>query len=282
MKTIMYVSILISLFVTSTNSQAATAARKWQKLIVPGGICGDGSEYPIFVDIKDPSKIAFHLQGGNACWSKSTCYGFLDFTRMDAITKVSETDGFVSLDPAQSPLTDYSMVYVPYCTGDVHLGDHVANYEGKVANHKGKQNIIAVMEFLENYEKLPLGQAKDVVFSGGSAGAIGAVYHVITVDKYIKNATHKVLIADSPGLHFGPDFWMKFTPALIQDYGNALHEIGLNFDPHEGNVSYVSRLLCDKYPDWQFGFLQAAHDKTMSERFGGETRNEKYYIVYFN
>ena len=47
-------------------------------------------------------------------------------------------------DP-DNPTKDYSYVFVPYCTGDVHAGNKIATYNGIETHHVGWNNITAFM-----------------------------------------------------------------------------------------------------------------------------------------
>ncbi|MBL1135963.1 MAG: hypothetical protein HND46_11645 [Chloroflexi bacterium] len=37
--------------------------------------------------------------------------------------------GIFDLENPENPFADYNMVFVPYCTGDVHIGNREATYE---------------------------------------------------------------------------------------------------------------------------------------------------------
>ena len=59
----------------------------------------------------------------------------------DRMAAAGTGDGLLDVADARNPLRDYSIVYVPYCTGDVHLGDSTTDYgNGVVIQHKGAVN----------------------------------------------------------------------------------------------------------------------------------------------
>ncbi len=62
------------------------------------------------------------------------------------------------------------MVYVPYCTGDIHAGDNTVMYGGKPAKHSGYKNVSAYLERI--VPTFP--NADRVILSGASAGGFGA------------------------------------------------------------------------------------------------------------
>lgn len=153
---------------------AADDAAGWER-IVPGGDCqcSDGSEYSFWSRAADPSKVVFMLEGGGACFSPETC----DLeTGAFAVTTGDEddpntADGIFDLDNPDNPFADYSFVFVPYCTGDVHLGNNVHEYAPElVINHVGMVNGMAAVDHLA----ATFPDAAEVVVIGESAGAVAS------------------------------------------------------------------------------------------------------------
>ena len=80
------------------------------------------------------------------------------------------------------------MVFVPYCTGDIHWGSNTAIYENAsiaglplgdlVIQHRGFDNFLAVREWMKNKLKRDSryddDQVEDLAVTGSSAGAYGA------------------------------------------------------------------------------------------------------------
>ncbi|HVS64137.1 MAG TPA: pectin acetylesterase-family hydrolase [Thermoanaerobaculia bacterium] len=164
--------------------------------IEPGGetICSDGSPYRFFVRVGDPEKLMVYLQGGGGCWTGETC----DPDGRPTYKRVAETElrsaagtapeegalhGVFAFGHPENPFAGYSVVLVPYCTGDVHLGDTVAGYtapagttsegeehpEHEVAvHHKGWVNGQAALAWTAEH----FAEPETVFVTGSSAGAI--------------------------------------------------------------------------------------------------------------
>jgi fermentation-respiration switch protein FrsA (DUF1100 family) len=65
------------------------------------------------------------------------------------------------------------MVFIPYCTGDLHAGNNVATYDvlgPRMVAHVGRRNVEALMPRLRG----TWGSPRRVVVSGSSAGGYGA------------------------------------------------------------------------------------------------------------
>jgi hypothetical protein len=161
----------------------------WEK-IVPGGdcMCADGSQFAFWVRDADPTKVVFWLDGGGACWDATTCA----FTGGDTYSwNVSPEDaptfenGIFDLADAANPLADYTFVYVPYCTGDVHLGDQRREYSPELTvEHRGFVNGTTAMAFLtEHYPN-----ANQIVVIGESAGSLAAPVYAGLVSDALPDA----------------------------------------------------------------------------------------------
>lgn len=264
-----------------TFCSATAEAREWQKIAISGASCGDGKPYSVYLSRKDPSKIALELMGGGACWSFATCFGPSPLAWIHDLP-VIEKSGFVSDDPAKSPVADYTLVYFPYCTGDVHLGAHVASYLGASVHHVGRPNLEKALEQLTLKEGLALGSASHFVAYGYSAGGLGALASLSLFEKYLKSGKPKLkaVLADSPGLHFGSSFWEKFTKEELADYAAAMRQFGYELREGDGNLAPIVPTLCKMYPDWRVGVLQASRDIIMSALFGGMTPDEHEKTIY--
>lgn len=169
--------------------------------VAPGGDCqcADGSEFSLWVREADPTKVLFFFQGGGACFSAETC-SFLNGTYK--VTTGPDDDpsgegGIFDLGDERNPFRDYSMVYVPYCTGDVHLGDATTDYgDGLVVQHKGAVNGQAAVDELA--ARFP--DAAQVVVAGESAGSVPTPLYAGLVSDVLPEARLTVL-ADGSGAY---------------------------------------------------------------------------------
>ena len=81
----------------------------------------------------------------------------------------SDDAGIFDFSDERNPLADHSFVYVPYCTGDVHLGDNTQEYSPEVTiQHKGFVNGRAALDHLV----ATFPDAEELLVTGESAGSI--------------------------------------------------------------------------------------------------------------
>jgi len=142
--------------------------------------CGDGSSVGIGVNLTTKSdRVLIYLEGGGACWSEQTCYGALPTTTIsypasqfvaDTASTLALSGGFFDRTAVNNPFKDYSYVYVPYCTGDVHAGDNVVTYGTHTTHHVGFTNMTKFLAALAD----TFPNAGRIVLAGSSAGGLGA------------------------------------------------------------------------------------------------------------
>ncbi|MGZ6309473.1 MAG: pectin acetylesterase-family hydrolase [Bdellovibrionota bacterium] len=266
--------------VFSFSPAFAGGGRAWKSIAIDGAFCGDGSAYHVFVSPGDPHRVAVDLMGGGACWSFDSCLGPDPHAWIHSVPRVLESGGLVSEDPEVSPVAGFTMVYFPYCTGDVHVGAHVARYGLTSVHHEGRTNVERALAQLVSAGVLDPPGVQEFVMYGASAGAIGALFHVFTMEAIFGGARLKTVLADAPGLHFGHEFWSKFTPELLHDYAAALSRVGMAIEPDNGNISGIVPAICSRLPSWHVGVLQGSRDIVMSDIFGALSQDAHERMVY--
>jgi len=153
------------------TTTAAGAVGDW--ISIPGGDdcrCSDGSEFELWERPADPTKVVLFFQGGGACFSAETCGpDSLSFTRNLTIGEAPDFGGIFDETNPENPLAGHSIVYVPYCTGDVHLGDRIIEYSDSVTiDHNGFRNAMKGLEtVVADYPDV-----EQLVVVGASAGSI--------------------------------------------------------------------------------------------------------------
>ena len=132
--------------------------------------CGDGADFRFYSRVADPEKVLLFFQGGGACFSLATCNpDDPSYTTVATGLQPESGSGVFDFENPDNPFRDWSMVFVPYCTGDVHLGDNTNTYgPGVTVNHKGYVNGKAAFDYM--VEAFP--DATEVFVTGSSAGGV--------------------------------------------------------------------------------------------------------------
>ena len=147
------------------------------------------TQYYFFVQAGNPNKILIGLDGGGACWDAATCIGS-PLTGNSTYTvaldetpaRLANAEGFFDSSNPDNPFHNYTKVFIPYCSGDVHWGSKTTIYNlGGLEwpiHHRGLDNFLGVLDWLQKNGRksyrVDFGRARDVTVTGASAGGYGA------------------------------------------------------------------------------------------------------------
>lgn len=191
-------------------------------VIKPGGptICSRGTEYVFFVIPGARDKVIIEFEGGGACWDATTCgYAKSLFTESVDIPKhtvdlAGSKTWYDHGNPAH-PMKDWTHVFIPYCTGDVHWGDNVKTYTPAdpmeppiTINHKGAINATAVLDWVYAQFTAP----SKLFVTGCSAGGYGSILWAPHVQKHYASA-RVYHFSDSAAGVITTDFFQKSFPS---------------------------------------------------------------------
>lgn len=172
-----------SAFLTMALSTAPPVAAQsigWTRIDAGRGTgCAHDSPFAFFVHLGHPRRLMLYFQGGGACWNGTNCdlQGRPTFDpQVDSTDDPARALGILDLANPANPIRDYSIVFIPYCTADLHLGARVRPYADTVRGdrrtyrirHNGSANASGALAWVYgHFDRL------EVAFvAGGSAGAI--------------------------------------------------------------------------------------------------------------
>jgi hypothetical protein len=241
--------------------------------------CGfdDDSDYHFFVKRGSVNKVVMYYQGGGACWENLTCGIPVCKDGADPISDDpgNATSGFADLSNPNNPFKDWNIVFVTYCTCDIHFGDVDQVYPGLFGDiaisHRGFENAKVAEKFAREHFLNP-----DTVFvTGSSAGAYGAVFHGPLLHETWPASAFSVL-GDAGNGVITPDFLQNefenwnFLANLPADIPGVEESIASG----EGMVSYIEA-VADFYPDSNWGHYSTSYD-------GGSGGQTGFYNVMLN
>lgn len=164
-------------------------------------LCSDGSPFSIFVRKGRSENLIIHFSGGGACWDGVTCASpitMLSILSGDPKLKSYYVPriykfipklitGLLDNQDDANPFKDWSVVYIPYCTGDLHVGNvtNVYNYNSREfeIHHNGRNNSLAALQWTFNNFKFP----NKIMVSGESAGGYASAFWAPVVAGHYKN-----------------------------------------------------------------------------------------------
>ncbi|MFO1271950.1 MAG: pectin acetylesterase-family hydrolase [Rubrivivax sp.] len=190
------------------------------------GYPGTNAEFTFWARRGKVDKLVVYFEGGGACWDDLTCTFPADPRRPDTVPQFynpsiragsapRNVPGLFDETNPDNPTKDWSFVYIPYCTGDVHVGsaDRTYNNAGWPTlpasfqiHHRGFDNFMVVLDWISKNVKAP----QQVLVTGVSAGGYGAAANAPWVAKLFPSAQFSVLADASQGVTT-PN-WYASTP----------------------------------------------------------------------
>ena len=224
---------------TDASNTALPQCGTWLKVELPGTVCGDGSQFKFFVNYSLASNnLMVSFEPGGACWDYESCSGsggirgaanphgipddhMTNYQYLNFLRRTSD-----------NPLKDYNMVFVSYCTGDVHTGNNVITYtsagpvdggtgDGGTAeltfHHNGHDNTLAVVDWLHR----TFAAVPKMFVTGCSAGGAGAIINYPFVRQGMGSNVQCGYLLDDSGPIFHGDGPSKQLQAKIRSAWNV-------------------------------------------------------------
>ncbi len=267
----------------------------WVRVEIPGTICSDGSQYRFwYYDSPTSNNMVISFEGGGACWDYATCSGQAGVLGaahpngipVDYITQfepqyvspiINGADpGIAGIIRPKNPIATngWDMVYVPYCTGDVHVGNRVVTYTDPtgvnppiVFRHNGYNNTLAILSFL--HTRFP--SINKLLVTGFSAGGVAssAVYYqarrtLVPAKGYLLNDSGPIFPAPNSTYNSWP------LHQLITSQWNLTSlysQLPASFDPT--NFGSINSMVATQFPSDLLAYTGYSSDYNFS-RFSYE------------
>ena len=156
------------------------------------GYPGTDSTFQFYTRKGKSPNLVVYFEGGGACWDSETCTypdgklsaGAPQYFAASLATSQHPADlhGMFNLSRSDNPVKDWNMVYVPYCTADLHAGATTRTYDNVghpvytslpasfPIRHNGHSNTMVVLDWVRRNVTSP----QRVLVAGSSAGGYGA------------------------------------------------------------------------------------------------------------
>ena len=245
-------------------------------------VCKDGSSpYSFFVKRGSVNKLLMYYQGGGACWDEVTCGGtFLTSYQALCDTTVNtsgsdnpnnQSSGFADRTNPANPFKDWNIVFVSYCSCDIHYGDAVQDYDNYNDGtpihvvHHGFQNA----KVAEKWAREHFVNPEMVFVTGSSAGSYGALFNAPLLHRVWPESQFRVLGDAGNGvittyfLQHEFSSW-NFSANLPTDIPGITESFS-GASP-TGMVGYIEAVAA-YFPDTKWAHYSTAYDGSM----GGQT-----------
>ncbi len=278
-------------------ADATVSYYKWTTVTLPAAAsCGNGTPARVFVNrTPKTTKTLVYFEGGGACWDQNSCLGKGKLSEVASNPNGVPENYLSQLNLAayglstplitRTPLLgkiftqDWNLVYVPYCTGDVHTGSTSQVYSDADASkpttyfHYGYRNAKALSAWMA--ANLP--KPEQLLVSGSSAGGVGATANYGVLRLAVKPLKSS-LVADSGPLFPAPQTGTsdQYPSLPLQNKVRSLWGVDrsdgvatelISQFPQAGDVSDLSTLntgLSKVFPQDRFGYMTFQEDGVFS------------------
>ncbi len=224
---------------------------EWEFVEIEGTRCLNGSTAGFGINYNpDSTNLMIYLEGGGACFNDAC-----DFTAFE-LPFTGPDDGIFSRSNDDNPVRDWSMIYVPYCTGDIHAGDGQAELGGELRQFRGYSNVTRYLQRV-----VPSFDTERVLLTGISAGGFGAAINATQVaDAYGEDV--EITVVDDSGPPASNDVIAPCLQDLFRETWN-LDATALAQCPTCDPNNFASDLLAytvENYPNLRFGLYSNTGD----------------------
>ncbi|MFY0570859.1 pectin acetylesterase-family hydrolase [Archangium lansingense] len=245
----------------------------WSWVDFPNSTCDEGTPTGIGTNLSDSKNLLIFFNGGGACWDSSTClqrntssHGPFTQTQFESLASTILPDSILDRRLANNPYKDWNLFFIPYCTGDLHIGNADAVYTNGTTtttfHHRGRANTEAFLARIATTVPNP----EQVVVTGSSAGGFGATLNYDLVRSTFPNA--KVFLLDDSGPLLKNN---AISPALREAWANAWNYAPVfdAIDPAvKDDFSALYTALSRKYPNDRMALLSSERDQTIRTYLG--------------
>jgi hypothetical protein len=183
-----------------TEAVNATISLKWEEVSTElyndeKLKCSDGSDYKFYFK-KGSENLLIFFSGGGACWDYDTCnshnksYPIKTYENKTDLkyNKPGHWKGLLDLDNSNNPIKDWSILFLPYCSADLHIGNKIKYYSKENRKikiyHNGYNNINFALNWMK---KNKIDSFNKTIVSGSSSGGYGAMFNFSLIKKKINS-----------------------------------------------------------------------------------------------
>ncbi len=204
--------------------------------------CQQGdTDFAFYIKSEGNSEMLFYFDGGGACWDSMNCLTATTYNPESANPDMPGSrfqQGVFDQSRADNPFREWTEVYIPYCTGDLHVGSNDQKYidytgvlgqvnDEIIIHHRGFDNFLAVLDWVKNN----YAQDDDKDSNEGRHGHKRKHKNSHKRDRYRNNnALTKIFVTGSSAGSYGATFnypWIRqafpeVRSFLLADAGNAI------------------------------------------------------------
>ncbi len=255
----------------SPDESEESTPEGWSYKEVDGTSCANGTPVGMGLNYGETKRdVVIYLSGGGACWDSTRCTYLQAAANLDVTYNARQMGaelyplmevGFFDRDAVVNPWPDASYAYIPYCTGDLHIGRRMMPYDGfrsgELINHLGGYNLERYLEELGQF----FPHAERVWLVGISAGGYGITWNFEHFKNAFPDAEMHVFTDASPWLPISGERWL-----LWQSNWGVQMPSGCSRCVEEPD--FMPEFLAEEHPDTRFATAVYSRDSVLAAYLG--------------
>ena len=246
---------------------------EWTFIPVEGTSCMNGDSFGFGVNLNPSSdNVVIYFQGGNLCFDLFSCIAVANADgfppgRLEA-SAGSLSNGVFSRT-AENPMSDWNFVFMPYCSGDLHIGNDPESYRNFA--YLGYSNTTKMMQRI-----IPtFAGAGKVVVTGSSAGAFGALgnFPQIADGFDTVGSEAKLYLLNDAGPPMGDAYLQPCFQSWIRrvfgvDSIPLIDECAACSNAEGGGLGAAPGHIASRHPDVRMAYMSTVADGTIRSFYG--------------
>jgi hypothetical protein len=181
----------------------------WREIAPEGAACWDGKPWHFWYRTGASDNLVVHFQGGGSCWDDARCTTTDGSTFDPGLGRDDHPGlrraGLFDAQHTENPVRDWRVAFIPYCTGDMHLGRRTLDYTTPAGErvrfaHEGQRNVRTALDWIEARLAAEGRPPARILVSGESAGAVAASYWGLEIgDRFPDSAL--AVVGDAAGAY---------------------------------------------------------------------------------
>ncbi|GGD77055.1 pectinacetylesterase family protein [Paenibacillus nasutitermitis] len=175
---------------------------KWNRVELDGNVLSsDGSEYHLLTKKGENRNWIFFFSGGGASWDETSASYPIKVMNVikgqDAgnyfanipFYLLTILGGIMAPNNPDNPFREWNVVYIPYSTGDFHIGQRTTEYKKQdgssfIMHYNGRSNVQSSLEWIYAHVDKP----EKLLIAGESAGGFGSAFWAGEIASHYKEA----------------------------------------------------------------------------------------------
>jgi hypothetical protein len=270
---------------TKISDFSKTELNKWNKITLDSSVkSGDGSEYYLLTKKGTSNKWIIFFSGGGMNWDEASTASPITISSMlqgEPLTyftnvpfyQLSTMGGILEADNKNNPFNDWNFIYIPYSTGDFHIGNNAVTYEKNnkthSSYHNGKSNVLACLNWFFNN----VAQPDKIFICGESAGGFGAAFWTPYIAEH---ETNTQIFEYSDSSYITTDKWAD----IVDSYWNADFKHTFGYEPKADIIATALSYDAVFYPNITFLQSNTLYDNLLinfQKRLNGVQADDSEY-----